>query len=556
LLGDLLRSMAEAPQVLGLDPAGDCAQFAARLREACCSAHLPGDQRQRSGVQVLDLAQAGLDTYQVVVVCGLCDGQFPAPRRPDVIYADASRQQLQQALPGLRPRSGQQEEDAYLLYGALAVAQQQLWLSYPQTAADGSPVLRSMYVDEVLRHWSTPTEDPLPSELLSRRRQSDVIVTLAEAAHYLEALEAVGDFRYPASPAALAAVQALAPPPGLPTAAQVQDLAQMEARRTEQPENSTYGGWLRQPEILAQLNRDFGPERIFSVSQLNTYGGCPMRYYLSRVLGLEAPAEPSEGLDRRDIGTLVHRVLALFFGQRTVGSDTCEPLTPDNLAAAQQALRECVEQVSNTWSAEVFGAPAVWERTIQRVQDDLLALLEYEANQYSPSAPTVVQAVEVSFGARGSFALALPDGETLKLRGRLDRLDLMDLTEAGEQRWVIWDYKTNDGSSARMIAEALDLQLAVYALAVEQVLYPGQAAGSQQWGYYRAARPVGWGSRLQRKETPGEPDNLEHAMQTAREKIAAYVGALRQGDFPAQPNEMLSPCRYCDFREICRVQVR
>lgn len=556
LLGDLLRSMAEAPHLLGLDPAGDGARFAARLREACCSAHLPGDQRQRSGVQVLDLAQAGLDPYSVVIVCGLRDGQFPASRRPDVIYSDASRQHLQQALPGLRPRGGQQEEEAYLLYGALAVAQEQLWLSYPQTEADGSPVLRSMYVDEVLRHWSTPADDPLPSALLSRRRQSEVIVPLAEAAHYLEALETVGYFRHPASPAALAAVQALTPPPGLPTAAQVQALAQMESRRPEQPADSPYGGWLRQPEILAQLHRDFGPERTLSVSQLNTYGGCPMRYYLSRVLGLEAPAEPSEGLDRRDIGTLVHRILALFFGQRTVGSDTCEPLTPANLAAAKQALRTCVEQVSNTWSAEVFGAPAVWERTIQRVAEDLQALLAYEASRYEATSPTVVQGVEVTFGARGSFALDLPGGETVKLRGRLDRLDLMDLTEADEQRWVIWDYKTNDGSSAPMIAQALDLQLAVYALAVEQVLYPGQAAGSQQWGYYRAARPVGWGGRLQRKANPEGPDNLELAMQTAREKIAAYVGALRQGDFPAQPNETLSPCRYCDFREICRVQAR
>ncbi|MEI6499905.1 MAG: PD-(D/E)XK nuclease family protein, partial [Armatimonadota bacterium] len=550
-LSDLLRATAETPEVLGLAATGNAAQFAAHLRQACSATRLPGSRHRASGVQVSDLSQAGLERFALVVVCGLRDGVFPARRRQDVFYSDAEREALQAQLPGLRPRLGNQHDDEHLLYGALAAADERVWLSYPLTEANGSPVLRSLYVEEVLRQWQTDEEGNRPAGLVSRRRQSEVILSLPQAAHYLEALEAAQDRRHPAEEETVAVVEGLAPTAGLPTLAQVRALARTEERRGEAEGGGPFAGVLADDGIAAELTEEYGPEHLYSVSQLNTYAGCPMAFFLGRVLGLEAPDEPTEGLDRRDLGTLVHRILANFFAARALGRDGCEPLTPESLPEAQVAMRVCIDQVCDTWAQNVFGAKKVWARAIERLRADLAALLEFEAGQSDPECPSLVRAVEATFGNGGSFAITPPSGEPIRLRGRMDRVDLAD--QDGERRWVLWDYKTNNGVGKKLVEQGLNLQLAVYAMAVEE-LFPGEAVGSGLWGYYRVARPVGWPSRLRREAAGEGPDNLEAAVATAKAKIIAHVAAIRAGHFELTPNEALAPCRFCDFRGTCRVE--
>lgn len=554
LLADVLREIAEAPEVLGLTAPADSSQFAAQVRQACSTARLPVNRRRQQGVQVLDLAQAGLEEFAVVVVCGLREGLFPARRRQDVLYSDAERQALQAALPGLRPRLGGHHDDEHLLHGALVAAQRQVWLTYPLTEANGAPVLRSLYVEEVLRHW-TAARRP---QVLQTRRQSEVIVGLDEVGQYAELLEALQANRHHTpgegspEPDRVVLVDALRPSPAVPDLAAVQALAAIERDRGGSSPG-VYGGVLRAPAIIGALAADYGPEHTFSVSQLNTYAGCPMRFFLSRVLGLEAPLEPTEDLDRRDLGTLAHRILAQFFGDRRIGGDNAEPLTTANLAAARQDLARCVKRATDAWAERVFGAQQVWQKAIERLEADLNALLEYEAarNEESKgrssrwSPPRQVRDVEVNFGNEGEFVVQTRLPEPIKARGRIDRVDLTELD--GGKLWVVWDYKTGDGISRKLVEAGADLQLPLYALAVRE-LYPGEAAGFHLWGYCRVTRPVGWTQVL----TPTSKQSLEAILDTAQAKIADYVEALRAGRFPAEPNADANPCRWCDFRGVCR----
>ncbi|MGZ5149686.1 MAG: PD-(D/E)XK nuclease family protein, partial [Burkholderiales bacterium] len=49
----------------------------------------------------------------------------------------------------------------------------------------------------------------------------------------------------------------------------------------------------------------FGPSRTWSVSRLNAYGKCPALFFGQSVLGLEPRADPEEGLDARQRGSLL-----------------------------------------------------------------------------------------------------------------------------------------------------------------------------------------------------------------------------------------------------------
>jgi ATP-dependent helicase/DNAse subunit B len=546
-LSQLLRAMTESPEVLQIGTGANVQQFANCLRQACSSTHLSGTRHRRTGVQVLDLAQAGLERYTVAVVCGLRDGVFPARGRPDVFYSDTARAVLQQALPGLRPRLGDRHDDEHLLCGALAAADEQVWLTYPCTEASGAPVLRSLYVDEVVRHWQSDEHDHPPKGLVQRRGQAEVIAPLADAYQYLEALEALQTLPVPATDTDLDQLN-MARGDVWPELALVKALGEMETRRTSDAPADVFSGRLAGTDLVPQLAADYGPEHTYSVSQINTYAGCPMRFFFERVLGLDAPDEPTEGLDRRDLGSLVHRILAMFFSERTIGRDECEPLTLDNVEQAQADLERCIAAACDDQAGKVFGAQSVWDRAKERFRQDLAELLLFEAKQHQPDAPALVRDVEVFFGKDRSFCLVPNDGgDPIYLRGRIDRADLM--TVGSEPRWVIWDYKTYDGVARKLVLNATDVQLAVYALAVDHV-FPGEAAGSASWGYYRVARPIGHANVV--SPTNATPTRLVDATKAAVASIGKAVAAIRGGEFACAPSDGLKPCKYCDFGSVCR----
>ena len=557
-LSTILREITEAPEVLGIAGDVNVARFASCIRDACGSARLSGNRHRRCGVQVLEASQAAVERFDTVFVPGLRDGLFPSRPRQDVFYGDAERERLQQDLPGLRPRLGDRHADEHLLYAALAAAGRQVWLCYPLSEANGGPVLRSSYVDEVLRHWKLGGDSEFARRIITTRRQSEVIAGPDEIGSYSELLEAL---QGPQSGADLQRIlsfaESTAPPDELPTLAQVRELARVEALRSRG--DGPFCGVLEDQAILAELDDRYGPGHTYSVSQLNTYASCPMRFFLARVLGLEAPTEPMEAIDRRDLGLVAHRILALFFGQRTIGKDDCEPITGENLGEAKQALSACVTSIGKELDALDRGAKQVWARALERLEEDLLALLEFEAERnvedqgrkrkWSP--PRQVRAVEAVFGKNGEFVVAPEGCEPVKLRGRIDRIDLTEYQ--GRPYWVIWDYKTGNGVSANLVRAGADLQLPVYALAVKE-LYPNETDDCHLWGYYRVTRPVGWTSVVAGKAGEETAQMLDGIVEGAKQKVAEYVAAIRAGRFAPVPNDALQPCRYCDFRGACRVR--
>jgi len=79
-----------------------------------------------------------------------------------------------------------------------------------------------------------------------------------------------------------------------------------------------FDGVLTSPAIHLLLRSDalFGSAHKFSAGQFGDYGECPLRFFLKRVLRLEALDEPTEDVQALDLGLLAHRVLSEFFGQR------------------------------------------------------------------------------------------------------------------------------------------------------------------------------------------------------------------------------------------------
>ncbi|WP_319243816.1 PD-(D/E)XK nuclease family protein [uncultured Propionivibrio sp.] len=182
------------------------------------------------------------------------------------------------------------------------------------------------------------------------------------------------------------------------------------------------------------------PARV-SVSAYGSLVACPYRFFARHVLRLGELDEVSEEMEKSDYGALVHRSLELFHGRHPRVSALAE-------ADALAALQECVNAVF---------APAIGENLLaigwrQRWGQRLGAYLDWQrareaAGWHWAQAETPV-----------TRTLALDDGGSVELYGRIDRIDRRDDGAA-----ALLDYKTQ---TAKAIRDRLDddVQLPAYAL--------------------------------------------------------------------------------------------
>jgi RecB family exonuclease len=181
------------------------------------------------------------------------------------------------------------------------------------------------------------------------------------------------------------------------------------------------------------------PEQI-SVSALSSLPKCPYQFYWRAALGLDA-LEALEGqTEARDLGSLLHQVLATGVqASRSVQSD------------AQDLMSWFLHQ----WQVQAKRWPLP-----QAIEAELLARLEQASQWWASQA----QAYDV-VGVEQSGVVVLPRSG-LRLKGRLDRLDRLRTTASAASGGLrILDYKTGgvDSLKERRRQDYSDLQLLAYA---------------------------------------------------------------------------------------------
>ncbi len=255
-LAELAELARAAPQ---LAP-GDAAELAGVLEQLeLVSGEPPGP----GAVAVLDPLALRARRVRALFLCGLQEGSFPAPARPQPFLAEEQRQRLAQA-SGLLLAEHQDAlaAERYLLYAAVSRPEELLVLSWHAAADDGTPAMPSLFLEDVC---------DLFDESLRERR----------------ARRPLGAVDRPRDAGAGASAPALAP--------------------------------LRDAELLAELGG-----RTWSASSLQKWMGCPVRWLVERMLvadDLDPRPEPLAG------GGLAHAALKDTFEglRRETGSARLEP---------------------------------------------------------------------------------------------------------------------------------------------------------------------------------------------------------------------------------------
>ncbi len=191
------------------------------------------------------------------------------------------------------------------------------------------------------------------------------------------------------------------------------------------------------------------PVTSMRVTEFRDYLACPYRYYLRHRLRLETLADDAMELDGAGFGSLAHEVLHDFARSPAAQSTDAEEIEAHLNAALDRAA-----------DAQFGALPLSAVRVqVEQLRWRLRALARWQAGWAAEGWR--IEHAEV--GPEPGKAVLVVDGQSMELRGRIDRIDVN--TGTGER--VVFDYKTSESGNPpekthRKNGKWADLQLPLY----------------------------------------------------------------------------------------------
>ena len=346
-----------------------------------------------------------------------------------------------------------------------------------------------------------------------------------------------------------------------------------------------------------------------SATRLETFASCPFKHFAQHALRL-SPREEAD-LTRMEVGTMYHRVLENLVRDALAERHDLSSPVPDLesriSALGHAAALELKDELLLTPGRTQHLIEAM-ERTLQAVADTQRHVLALGA--FRPSH------AEMGFGGERAgeappLVIDTPGGRRVELRGKVDRIDTLDASDAVAATVV--DYKlTGRPVSFDRIFHGLSLQLVTYLLVltsvgerwigrrvvpaaalyvtlargIERVAHPSDAPAplSPEFAMHKSHRARGlvddrYAHSLDHATESGwspaysltvsakpidlrRHDVLEHEtflklIEWSRTKIAALADQIVDGTIAVRPYRIgtQTPCAHCDFRPVCRLDL-
>jgi RecB family exonuclease len=432
------------------------------------------------GLILLDDKAARYREFDEMTIVGIVESDWPERPRRNIFYP----QRLLKALGWPSEKDRRSASDAHFLDLIMSPSKHTVLSTF--TLDDDALVSRSLQLDDVVRAGLSVVQAEAPA-------QSSIFVDEALAA----------------DPPVLDVLDAGA-----------REWAVIRAARTPGDAARFHGN---APNVTG---------RTWSVSALETYLGCPFRFFAQHVLRLEEEPDDEEIMNPRRQGQFVHQVFERFF-TAWQGSGR-GAVTAENLEEARALFAAVVDEAL----AQLPDAEAGLERT--RLLGSLAAaglgeaVLRMEAERPTP----VVQRL-LEHELRGEFVFTTSNGpRSISIRGKADRIDLL-----ADGTFRLIDYKLGWPPKDRRKA----LQLPIYSLCASQSL---NATRGGDWTVSEAAYLAFKGPRRVVPLFQNESDR-DRLLAEAQDRLAATIDAIASGQFPPTPDDVYR-CESCGFASVCR----
>jgi ATP-dependent helicase/DNAse subunit B len=525
----------------------------------------------RDGLRVLEATDVRGLRFRTVFIAGLIEGGFPLRTSRDWLYPHEERVRLQQHgiyLEDISTDTLLKEE--HYFYQAACRATERLYLTRPLATSSVSETVASYYIEELKRAID-------PAEFETEQIRGDLDTR---------------ELRQASTAAELSTLlirQSEHPDPGVDrkrawSQTQIKDLlrrAEAEghistaaSRRVaiERERNGgrfgPFDGEIMNPDLLALLARNFGPEHIYSASGLSAYGNCGFRFFAARVLRLEPRSEAALDLQAIDAGKLLHDILRRFFeGYRRqyLPSLDRDQLRREMAKVADEVFQEHARLVPPL-------NPRIWQIDceIRKLILDQVLLYELRLQERTNQRGIRPAYFELAFGRASPASDPSSSADYLKLdrdragvtetalfQGQIDRVDINERDRLA----VAYDYKLSQGAKLDDIESGRQVQIPIYLAALEQLFLPGYTLAGG--GYYKLkARGPRLNQGLYRrmfadctdttKATQVDDTEMDRIREEVRRRVWEFIDGMRGGHFRVQPSLGKPTCKFCDYSAVCR----
>ncbi|MHC4076279.1 MAG: PD-(D/E)XK nuclease family protein, partial [Planctomycetota bacterium] len=524
---------------------------------------------------------------KAVFLIGATQRQFPVPLTSDSILTDDDRGSAESAGFQLAPALSRTLVDRqYLAYIAFTRPSEFLCITYPSVDGKDGAVPRSQFIDNLESMFGNLNEQSIANEKIN----IDQVHSKAELADLLCTRLGRDTFRLETSD-------------NENLDELLEDICS-DDRFAELGSNISsaisYDNCARlDGDVVAEL---FGRQIQSSATRLTTFAACPYQYFARYTLQLEQRKECK--FEPLDIGAFYHNVMDALLKTLNEKKKDFATIEKQELLKILNRQTEQVIQANSFISNFRRRSPHnayIISSAADVLEDFVLAVGRMvRAGAFRPSLS------EVSFGRAkdvletlGKYELALPDGSSVSLNGKIDRLDIANL--GGENIALVFDYKRKTKSfSWSEFCYGLEIQLPLYMLAVRNA--PGSKIKNIAGAFYMpievspekttldeipkktekfAYKAKGIfngelfhqldnsdsnrfynffvtkkGDQYGRKNTSGalEPADFEKVLKFTEKKIIESAGKITSGSIDVKPYRLSgkSPCSYCKYLSVCR----
>ncbi len=387
-----------------------------------------------AGIDEIVIGQAGRTRHlepRAVFVLGCNDGIFPQPPRTAGLFSPAEKRAL--CRDGFLLENISENiysEERMIAYSVLTGAKERLFVSYSENSADGVKAEKSEIINEIkeiLPCSASVKEEELTSieKIGSAESAFEECASLfGENTVYSESLkEFVASTDY------------------FHKLCAVENAAENRPFRIEDKKTAT--------EL-------FSRDMFISPSKAEVYYSCAFRYFCQ--YGMRVKKLRPADLDARINGLLIHHVL-----EKILLSRKNKELT---LMSRPELIKE-VDGITEDFIAEFMGGredkSVLLGRSLDKAKETAVAILLRMIEEFRVSRFETV-AVELEISRDGDiepYVIGLPDGGSITISGKVDRVDVYN--DEGKAYLRVVDYKTG-GKDFRLgdVFSGLNMQMLIY----------------------------------------------------------------------------------------------
>lgn len=404
-------------------------------------------------VLVSDVERVRTHEVKLLYIVGVNDGVFPAVTKDEGILSDSDRDKLRKmGIEVAEDTKSKSFEEQYLIYRTLTITAKYLRICYSIGDFEGKALRPSIIVSRFKALFPKIKEE------------GDIVEGNDE-----DSLEFVSR-KIPTFNKLVSKLRKDNEEKITPLWSNVHNWYEGKNKEDEDKEKSYWNDKLKiitsaaaYTNTVEQIKEEkirklYGDKLYFSVSRIEKYTECPFAFYVQ--YGLKAKERRIFSISAPDLGTFMHSVIDEF--SKTVDKNSLKWYEIDE-AWCVDTVSRIVDEKSKEVSEGIFNSSPRYRYFTERLKRVLIKAILIIVEHLKRSGFQPI-GHEMGFGDGETYPpihIELSNGEKVKLIGRIDRVDKLELS--GKDYYRIIDYKSgNKDFKLSDVYYGLQMQLLTY----------------------------------------------------------------------------------------------